>query len=96
MERYAPPEHRRNYDVDCLRCGVRNIPENKVCGHCGASLPLVYDSEGKVFDPRDLSQRWEAVQKGSRPRMSPQATGWILRMGVILFAILMAIWIMHR
>lgn len=40
----------KNLDVKCLRCGAMNIPENKICGRCGASLPLVYDEEGKVFD----------------------------------------------
>ena len=82
-------------DIKCLRCGAMNVPENHVCGRCGANLPLIYDEEGQVFDRRreELKAMLEPV---TRRRMNPQSTAWVLRIGVILFALFMAFWIMHR
>ncbi len=34
--------------LKCLRCGEGNLPDNMVCGYCGASLPLVYDRQGRA------------------------------------------------
>ena len=97
MERTAPLEHRRNYDVDCLRCGARNIPENRICGKCGASLPLVYDSGGRLHDPKELSKRWETVKRAT-PAGEAVSTfvRWVLRVGVILLALLLAFWILRH
>jgi hypothetical protein len=72
-----------------------NIPENKICGRCGANLPLVYDEEGNVFqlkDPKPLPGRSGFV--GSR--FSPNNARWVLRFCVILFALLLALLIMHH
>ena len=57
MTRLSTPRHPRTADLTCLRCGAGNIPENHVCGRCGASLPVVYDEEGKVFNWRDHPSR---------------------------------------
>lgn len=89
---------RRNADVKCLRCEAMNIPENKVCGRCGANLPLVYDEEGNVFQLKDQRDSFSAGRSGSGGvRFSPAAVQWVLRFSVILFALLVALWIMrHR
>jgi hypothetical protein len=75
-----------------------NLPENRICGRCGASLPLVYDGEGNVSGSgRNL--RMEAFLNQTahrRARASPTSIGWILRLGVILFAIFIAFRILHR
>ncbi|HUO57154.1 MAG TPA: hypothetical protein VMV05_03160 [bacterium] len=90
------PNHPKNTDVECLRCGAMNIPENHICGKCGASLPLVYDEEGKVFSWRDNAHFAELLSQGPQRKMSPMAIGWLLRLGLILFAILMALVILTR
>ncbi len=73
----------KNLDVKCLRCGAMNIPENKICGRCGASLPLVYDEEGKVFDWKEdpyyqalLKKReQESRQKNDKSQKPPRLVG---------------------
>ncbi|HET9870837.1 MAG TPA: hypothetical protein VFR02_10125 [bacterium] len=90
----APAGRRTNLDAECLRCGAFNVAENRICGACGASLPLVYDEEGNVFE-------WE---RGSSPagrpftpyRVDPRKTGWFLRAGVLLFALGVAALIILR
>ena len=89
--------HAKNYDAKCLRCGVMNIPENRICGSCGASLPLNYDRDGNFMmgphDP-DLSLR---LKHGPGPRtISPGRVSWFLRFGIIFFAVAVAYVLMHR
>jgi hypothetical protein len=69
-----------------------NIPDNHICGRCGASLPLVFDEEGKVFHLRDPQV---SAGRGTG-RFSPGNARWVLRFGIILFALLLASWIMHH
>ncbi len=88
----------KNLDVKCLRCGAMNIPENKVCGRCGASLPLVYDEEGKVFDWKRDSYLRDVRQRQARdPSKRPEQVRWLLRFLILLAAFLVALYIMrHR
>ena len=90
----APAEapRKKNLDVECLRCGAFNLAENVVCGACGASLPLVYDSEGEVFS-------WgNGVSPSGRPladispsrRLTPEKVRWILRGAILFFALAIA------
>ena len=58
MERKGKKKDFRTASVHalkCLECGQENIVDNKVCGYCGANLPLVYDRGGRavrrVFSP---------------------------------------------
>jgi len=97
MDELAPPARSRSSDIKCLRCGAFNIPENHVCGQCGASLPLVYDEEGNVLNLREDPRFQKLLNARARPKMSPMAMGWILRFGVIFFALLLAFWMLrHR
>lgn len=97
-DRVPPAENRKNLDVECLKCGAFNIPENQVCGRCGASLPLIYDEEGKVFNWREDSHYAALVGRDpqKRSRVRPEQTRWILRVGLILFALFVAFWIMRH
>ncbi|MGH7739610.1 MAG: hypothetical protein ACREL1_05635 [bacterium] len=84
------PPRRKNLDVECLRCGAYNLAENKICGQCGANLPLVYDEDGNVAR---LSVGLIPASRGraSTPyRISPWKTAWLLRAGVLLFALAVA------
>ncbi len=89
-----PAPARKNLDVECLRCGVFNVTENRFCGNCGASLPLIYDEEGKVFHLE------AGVSPGGRAftpyRINPRKMGWALRAGVLLFALGVAFFIMIK
>jgi len=85
---------RKNLDVECLRCGAFNVVENRICGACGASLPLVYDEDGEVF-------RLEGgVSPAGRPftpyRINPRKTAWVLRGLVLLFALGVAFFIILK
>ncbi|HJT24988.1 MAG TPA: hypothetical protein VJ873_10450 [bacterium] len=88
----------KNLDVKCLRCGAMNIPENHICGHCGANLPLVYDEEGKVFDwERDSYLKNTLKRKAPNPSQRPNQVRWLMRFGILLAAFLCAWFIMrHR
>ena len=90
--------HPLTSDVKCLRCGAFNIPDNKICGRCGASLPLVYDEEGNVSSWERQERVQRLLRQGRQPgfRVSPDATRWFLRALVILGALLVAWWILHR
>ena len=83
-------------DIRCLRCDAMNVPENHICGRCGANLPLVYDEEGQVVDRRREEHLKQLLEPAIRRRMNPQTTAWFLRIGVILFALFVAFWIMRR
>ena len=88
---------RTSLDQECLRCGAMNIPENRICGGCGASLPLVYDSEGKLFNWRDDPRMERFLKMGAdRPFLTPVQAGWVVRGSLILLALLFAFYILHR
>ena len=38
----------------CGRCGCDNIVDNKICGHCGANLPFVYDQGGRAVQHKRI------------------------------------------
>ncbi len=87
----------KNSDVECLRCGARNIPENRICGACGASLPLVYDQDGNVFNWRGDPRLENLLHHGaSRRILTPRTAGWLLRLLVILSALFTAFLILHH
>jgi hypothetical protein len=91
------PPHRKNLDVECLRCGAMNLPENQICGRCGASLPLIYDSEGKVLHWGQNQHLQRLLKQGAGKRaLNPNNVRWLMRLGVLLAAFLVAWWIMHR
>jgi hypothetical protein len=91
-----PPEkHPKTSDIECLKCGAFNIPENHVCGRCGANLPIVYDEEGNIFSWKG-HQRWDET-RNQGARRSTLSMGWIFRFALILFAVFLAFWIIrHR
>ena len=92
------PPRRKNTDVQCLKCGVFNIPENRICGRCGASLPVVYDSQGRVFHWEE-AQGYEALVHLPEPkgrRSSVNQTRWIMRLMILLAAILFALYILRN
>jgi len=92
-----PPREVRTSDVKCLACGAYNIPENKICGACGASLPLIYDKDGKVFHWETDSPYWAALHPSKKKGLvAPGASAWILRVSVLLLAILFALWLLFR
>ncbi len=91
-----PRAQPKSLDVQCLKCGAMNIPENRVCGRCGASLPLVYDEEGLVFNRRESAHAPGLLRQGARRRFSPDSVQWLLRLGVLIFVVLVALWIMAR
>jgi hypothetical protein len=85
-------------DVKCLRCGAMNIPDNKICGRCGANLPLVYDEDGSIVRLQENSFRVLRSDKRS-PTSSANSvnrTRWMLRFFVVLFALLIAAWVLSR
>lgn len=98
MAAEAPRAHYpKNLDVKCLRCGAMNIPENHICGRCGASLPLVYDEEGKVFDWEKDSYLGRMVKKKVRnPIQRPDQVRWFLRIVILLAAFVFAWFIMRH
>lgn len=84
-------------DVECLRCGAMNIPENKICGRCGASLPLVYDEEGKVFDWKKDPYYQAVFKKGGMGKgPAVDRVRWLLRAGILLVALLIAFYILRH
>lgn len=94
----APPSFPKTSDLKCLRCGAMNIIDNKICGACGASLPVVYDEEGHMvrleassYRTTDLLPRYQSSKpKTGRARL-------IVRLLILLFAFFGALWIAaHR
>ncbi len=96
------PYDRKHYDSDltCLRCGVHNIPDNLVCGKCGANLPVVYDSEGNIRVVTDDAFRYSTIvgKKGASSAFGARGEGvrWMIRGGLILGALLGALWILRH
>ncbi len=62
-----------------------NVADNKVCGRCGASLPLVYDQEGRVMSLRERAFGRELIARRGPSRVS--TVRWFLRFGLVLFAL---------
>jgi hypothetical protein len=96
------PEH-FNPDVHCLRCGAFNIPDNLVCGNCGANLPLVFGADGKPRILMDDVVRYSTMAGKphgggflSDPATRGENVRWVLRFLVILGAIVFAIWVLSR
>ncbi len=94
METLPSEKKPRTADIECLKCGALNIPENHVCGRCGANLPMVYDAEGNIFSWRG-HPRWDETRNQGR-RKTTLSSGWILRFGLILFALFLAFWIIKH
>ncbi len=95
-ESHIPPRP-KNRDIKCLKCGVFNIPDNRICGHCGASLPVVYDVKGEVFHWEE-AQGYEALMRKPEARGSRSSVNrirWIMRILILLTAVLFAIYIMN-
>ena len=86
------PKRHVSKDIECLRCGTYNLPDNKICGKCGASLPIVYDESGKVFNWAE-AQGYEEVMKikSKGPVARPGRARGIMRVLIVLFAILFAL-----
>ncbi|HXL73535.1 MAG TPA: hypothetical protein VN963_07930 [bacterium] len=86
---------RKNTDVKCLKCGAFNIHENRICGRCGANLPVIYDETGQVFRWEE-AQGYEALVKKPEPkgsRTSVNKTRWILRALILIGALLFALYL---
>ncbi|SRR5579871_876859 len=98
MPAEAPPtRYPKNLDIKCLRCGAMNIPENHICGRCGASLPLVYDEEGKVFQwEKDSYLKVMLQRKAKDPSERTNQVRWLMRFGVLLAAFLAAFYILRH
>jgi len=93
----APPSEKRlNYDLECLRCGGMNIPENHICGRCGANLPLLYDEEGGIRRLLPTDRRFGNARPILNPYERTLKVGMWMRLGVILFAIIFALFIFYR
>jgi hypothetical protein len=92
-----PVRELRTSDIKCLSCGAYNIPENIVCGACGANLPLIYDKDGKVFRWESDSPYWAALQPKKKKGLGdPNAAGWMVRGAVVIGAVLFALYVMSR
>jgi len=85
--------HLKNLDVKCLRCGAMNIPENRICGACGANLPVIFDESGKAFTGGDLFKQYLPPEKNKAGTSAGvNRTRWILR-ALILF---LGLWVVYR
>jgi hypothetical protein len=72
-----------------------NIPDNQICGRCGANLPLVYDEDGHVVRLEENSFRVTPSARSSSPSSaSVNRTRWMMRFFIVLFALLLAAWIL--
>jgi ribosomal protein L40E len=98
VEEAPDARKRKNLDVECLKCGAFNIPENRVCGRCGASLPVVFDEEGKILNWALNPRRDRILQlKAVRKRHSSNTLRWMTRLGFLLTAFFAALWFLqHR
>ena len=83
--------HTLTGDVKCLRCGAMNIPENHICGRCGANLPMVFGEDGGVVDwKKDPYYKAVFKKPGQGPALDPDRMKWFLRIGTILLAVFVA------
>jgi len=88
----------KSRDIRCLKCGAFNIPDNHICGRCGANLPLVYDEHGQVFHWEE-AKGFKAVMKIPAARSKGPSIGktrWLLRGVVLLIAVLFALYLLTR
>jgi ribosomal protein L40E len=83
-------------DIECLRCGARNIVENLVCGYCGANLPVLYDAEGKILKWQEDPYYGSVFKKESQPKMAPLQKGMMFRLVIVALVILAAVLILGR
>lgn len=68
-----------------------------ICGRCGASLPVIYDKDGKLFRWETDSPYWESLHPSKKKGVGPSgASGWVLRGGILLAAALFALWVFAR
>ncbi|SRR5665213_162646 len=89
---------RKNTDIKCLKCGAFNIHDNRICGRCGANLPVIYDEKGQVFRWED-AQGYEALVKKPEPKESLASVGntrWILRAVILIIALLFAFYLKNN
>ena len=87
MERYGKDKDVKEYStgsIRCLECGKENISDNKVCGWCGASLPLIYNREGRTVHWREPRVK---------ARTGPIMRGWTRFVIILMFATA-AFWIL--
>ena len=92
-----------NPDLKCLCCGSFNIPDNHICGKCGANLPVIYGSDGKARMILDDATRYSTMMGKphgggflSNPGVRGEGVRWMLRFGIVLAAIVGALWILSR
>jgi hypothetical protein len=88
----------RTTDVKCLECGALNIPDNHICGACGANLPVIYDQEGRLFHWETDSPYWDALHPEERKKRqgSWALAPLIFRVVLVFIGILFAMWMMAR
>jgi ribosomal protein L40E len=85
---------RKNNDVKCLKCGAFNIHDNRICGRCGANLPIIYDEQGQVFRLEEAQGYESLVNKPvAGRRASVGKTRWILRALILVIALLFALYL---
>jgi hypothetical protein len=96
------PEH-FNPDLKCLRCGAYNIPDNVICGECGANLPVIFGPDGKPRIVTDDAARFSTITGKphgggflSDPVTRGEGVRWMLRLFIVLAAIVAALWILSR
>lgn len=93
------PRERFNSDVKCMECGAYNITDNKICGACGANLPVIYDREGRLFHWESDSPYWDSLypDKAKKKQGAWKAAPFILRAALALVGVLFVLWLMaHR
>jgi len=73
-----------------------NIPDNHICGNCGASLPVVYDREGHLYQAQSIPDLRMRLTHGPIHGTNPQRTGWFLRIALVLLAIFFALYLFHH
>jgi hypothetical protein len=77
-----------------MDCRAANIPENIICGACGASLPVVYDKDGRVFRFETDSPYWaeHAKREKDGPGPNPVASVGFKAVGLLaLFTVLVVL-----
>jgi len=82
---------RTNADIECLRCGARNILENLICGRCGANLPLVYNDEGNILKWQEDPYYGSVFKGEKRRKMSQLQKGLLVRLAIIGLVIAAAV-----
>ena len=94
-----PPREHLTSDVKCMECGVYNIPENKICGACGANLPVIYDREGRLFHWESDSPYWDSLypEKAQKKQAAWTNAPIILRVLLVFIGLIFMLWLIaHR